>query len=159
MKKIALILLLFVFTAANAQKELPNLNLKSLENKPVNIKGDFSEKDKIYVYVFWATWCAPCIQELDAINDVYADWKESLNMEIIAVSIDDARTGKRVKPLVNGRSWDYTVILDTNQDLKRSLSIANPPYTVVVKNGTIVFEQAGHAPGSESDFFEKLKSL
>lgn len=159
MKKIALLLLLFVFTAATAQKELPNLNLKSLENKPVNIKGDFSEKDKIYVYVFWATWCAPCIQELDAINDVYADWKESLNMEIIAVSIDDARTGKRVKPLVNGRSWEYTVILDTNQDLKRSLSIANPPYTIVVKNGKIVFEQAGHAPGSENEFYEKLKSL
>ena len=159
MKKTALLLLLFVFTAATAQKELPNLNLKSLENKQVNIKDDFSEKDKIYVYVFWATWCAPCIQELDAINDVYTDWKESLNMEIIAVSIDDARTGKRVKPLVNGRSWEYTVILDTNQDLKRSLSIANPPYTIVVKNGKIVFEQAGHAPGSENEFYEKLKSL
>ena len=158
MKKLAL-LLLFTITAATAQKELPNLNLKSLDNKSVNIKSDFSEKDKVYVYVFWATWCAPCIQELDAINDVYDDWKENLNVEIIAVSIDDSRTGKRVKPLVNGRGWEYTVLLDTNQDLKRSLSIANPPYTVVVKNGEIMFEQAGHAPGSENEFFEKLKSL
>lgn len=158
MKKIAL-LLLFVCTAASAQKELPNLTLKSLDNKNVNIKTDFSEQDKIYVYVFWATWCAPCIQELDAINDVYSDWQEELNMEIIAVSIDDARTGKRVKPMVNGRSWDYNVILDTNQELKRSLSIANPPYTIVVKNGKILSEQAGHAPGSEHAFFDKLKSL
>lgn len=158
MKKIAL-LLLFVTTATMAQKELPNLNLKSLDNKSVNIKSDFNEKDKVYVYVFWATWCAPCIQELDAINDVYDSWKEDLNMEVIAVSIDDARTGKRVKPLVNGRSWEYNVLLDTNQDLKRSLSIANPPYTIVVKNQAILFEQAGHAPGSENDFFKILKSL
>lgn len=158
MKKIAL-LLLFVCTAATAQKELPNVNLKSLDNKFVNIKSDFSEKDKVYVYVFWATWCAPCLQELDAMNDVYADWKENLNLEIIAISIDDARTGKRVKPLVNGRAWDYTILLDSNQDLKRSLSIANPPYTVVVKNGAIMFEQAGNTPGSEHAFFEKLKSL
>lgn len=158
MKKIAL-LLLFVCAAATAQKELPNITLKSLDNKSVNVKSDFTEKDKVYVYIFWATWCAPCIQELDAINDVYADWKEELNMEIIAVSIDDARTGKRVKPMVNGRSWDYNVLLDTNQDLKRSLSIANPPYTMVVKNGEILSEQAGHAPGSEHEFFEKLKSL
>ena len=150
MRKIAL-LLLFVCTAATAQKELPNVNLKSLDNKSINIKSDFSEKDKVYVYVFWATWCAPCLQELDAMNDYYTDWKEELNMEIIAVSIDDARTGKRVKPLVNGRAWDYTVLLDANQDLKRSLSIANPPYTVVVKNGQIVFEQAGAAPGSEAE--------
>lgn len=158
MRKLAF-LVLFVSAVATAQKELPNLNLKSLDNKSVNIKSDFAEKDKVYVYVFWATWCAPCIQELDAINDVYADWKEELNVEIIAVSVDDARTGKRVKPMVNGRSWEYTVLLDTNQDLKRSLSIANPPYTIVVKNGSIVFEQAGHAPGSETDFFQKLKTL
>lgn len=158
MKKLAL-LLVFVCTVTFAQKELPNLSLKDLENKSINIKSDFSEKDKVYVYVFWATWCAPCIQELDAINDVYSDWKENLNMELIAVSIDDTRTGKRVKPMVNGRSWDYTILLDTNQDLKRSLSIANPPYTIVVKNGEILFEQAGHAPGSENEFFEKLKSL
>lgn len=152
-------LFLFVCAVANAQKELPNLNLKSLENNTVNIKSDFSEKDKVYVYVFWATWCAPCIQELDVMNDVYSDWKEELNMEIIAISIDDARTGKRVKPMVNGRSWDYTVLLDTNQDLKRTLSIANPPYTIVVKNGAILYEQAGHAPGSEKEFFVRLKSL
>lgn len=158
MRKLAF-LVLFVSAVATAQKELPNLNLKSLDNKSVNIKSDFAEKDKVYVYVFWATWCAPCIQELDAINDVYADWKDELSVEIIAVSVDDARTGKRVKPMVNGRSWEYTVLLDTNQDLKRSLSIANPPYTIVVKNGSIVFEQAGHAPGSETDFFQKLKSL
>jgi thiol-disulfide isomerase/thioredoxin len=157
MKKLVL-LFLFAITTASAQKELPNVSLKSLDNKSFNIKSDFTEKDKVYVYIFWATWCAPCIQELDAINDVYADWKNELNMEIIAVSIDDARTGKRVKPMVNGRSWEYTILLDTNQDLKRSLSIANPPYTIVVKNGKIVSEQAGHAPGSENEFFQKLKS-
>ncbi|MDD3003910.1 TlpA disulfide reductase family protein [Flavobacterium sp.] len=157
MKKLAL-LFLFAITTASAQKELPNINLKSLENKSINVKSDFTENDKIYVYIFWATWCAPCIQELDAINDVYTDWKNELNMEIIAVSIDDARTGKRVKPMVNGRSWEYTILLDTNQDLKRSLSIANPPYTIVVKNGKILSEQAGHAPGSENEFFQKLKS-
>lgn len=157
MKKLVL-LFLFAITTASAQKELPNLSLKSLDNKSFNIKSDFAEKDKVYVYIFWATWCAPCIQELDAINDVYDDWKNDLNMEIIAVSIDDARTGKRVKPMVNGRSWEYTILLDTNQDLKRSLSIANPPYTIVVKNGKIVSEQAGHAPGSENEFFQKLKS-
>ncbi|RZL34633.1 MAG: TlpA family protein disulfide reductase, partial [Pedobacter sp.] len=61
MKKLVL-LFLFAITTASAQKELPNVSLKSLDNKSFNIKSDFTEKDKVYVYIFWATWCAPCIQ-------------------------------------------------------------------------------------------------
>lgn len=141
-----------------AQSTLPNISLKTVDENNVST-SDYNEKDKIYVFTFWATWCAPCIQELDAINDVYTDWQEELNVEVIAVSIDDARTSKRVKPLVNGRAWDYTILLDTNQDFKRSLSIANPPYTVVVKNNEIVFVQSGHTPGGENELFKKLKSL
>jgi adenylate kinase len=75
------------------------------------------------------------------------------------VATDDSRTQKRVKPLVKGKDWNYKIILDTNQDLKRALSIANIPYTVVVKNGVIVHIQNGYVPGSEVELFEKLKSL
>jgi hypothetical protein len=51
------------------------------------------------------------------------------------------------------------VLLDTNQDFKRSLSIANIPYIVVVKNNKIVHIQNGYVPGSEADLFEILKAL
>ena len=73
---------------------LPDLNLTTLDGKIVSLKSDFSEPDKLYVYSFWATWCAPCIQELDEMNDIQVEWKKSLNMEIIAVSTDDSRTQK-----------------------------------------------------------------
>ena len=141
-----------------AQQEFPTVDLKSLESETVSTSS-FNENDKLYVFSFWATWCAPCIQELEAISEVYEDWKTQINVEIIAVSTDDSRTQKRVKPLINGKGWAYTVLLDTNQDLKRRLSIANIPYLVVVKNGKIVFIQNGHTPGAEEELLEKLKSL
>jgi peroxiredoxin len=159
MKKTLLILLTFINLVVYSQHQLPNVKLKNLKGELVNTNTDFQKKDILYVYSFWATWCAPCVQELDAISDVYGDWKQKLNVEIIAVSVDDSRTEKRVKPMINGKGWEYTVLLDTNQEFKRSLSIANVPYTVVVKNNEIVFVQNGHSPGGESEFFEKLKSL
>ena len=158
MKKIQL-LFFFVSFSLFAQKQLPNLNLTSLDGKTVSVKNDFSEKDKLYVFSFWATWCTPCIAELEEINDLQEDWKKTLNLEIVAVSTDDSRTQKRVKPLVNGKGWTYNVLLDTNQDFKRALSIVNIPYTIVVKNGKIVHIQNGYVPGSENELFEKLKSL
>lgn len=158
MKKLSF-LLLFVGFSLTAQTNLPDLNLSSIEGKSVSLKNDFSEKDKLYVFSFWATWCAPCINELDEMNDLQEEWKKTLNFEVIAVSTDDTRTQKRVKPLVNGKEWSYKILLDTNQDLKRALSIVNIPYTVVVKNGKIVHIQNGYVPGSEVELFEKMKSL
>ena len=80
-------------------------------------------------------------------------------MEVIAVSIDDTRTQKRIKPLLNGKKWTYNVLLDTNQDLKRALSIVNVPYTVVVKNEKIVYISNGYSQGAEEELYSKLKEL
>ena len=158
MKKIALLFLLFA-AAAHAQKEMPNVTIKSENNKAYNVKSDFAEKDRLYIFSFWATWCVPCINELDAINENYAEWSKELNMEVVAISIDDARTQKRVKPLLNGKKWPYTVLLDANQDLKRALSVANVPYTIVVKNKKVVYIHNGYSQGGEKELYNKLKQL
>lgn len=158
MKKI-LMLLSFFCLFAKAQTALPEVTLTNLEGKSVVLNNEFSEKDKLYLISFWATWCGPCINELDELNDVIDEWKKELNLEVIAIATDDARTQKRVKPLVNGKGWGYTILLDTNQDLKRALTIVNIPYTIVVKNKQIVHIQNGYVPGSEAELLAKLKQL
>ncbi len=157
MKKI--LFLLLISSIGYAQKQMPNLDLNAIDGKTLNVSTDFAEEDKLYVFSFWATWCAPCINELDAIHEKYAEWKENLNVEVIAVSIDDSRTQKRVKPLLNGKGWTYNVLLDSNQELKRALSIVNVPYTIVVKNKKIVYVSNGYAQGSEEELYTKLKEL
>lgn len=158
MKKYILLALFFV-NLAFSQKELPNISLKDINNESYSLKESFNEKDKLYVFSFWASWCAPCINELDELNDLQEEWKKTVNFEIIAVATDDSRTQKRVKPLVNGKGWEYKVLLDVNQDFKRALSIVNIPYTIVVKNGQIVHIQNGYVPGIEDELLAKLKSL
>lgn len=158
MKK--LIVFLFFFSIlSNAQTALPEVTLTNLEGKSIELKKEFAEKDKLYIFSFWATWCGPCINELDELNDVIEDWKKELNLQAVAISTDDARTQKRVKPLVNGKGWGYTILLDTYQDLKRALTIVNIPNTIVVKNGQIVHIQNGYVPGSENELLAKLKQL
>lgn len=160
MKKTILFYLLFLNALATySQKQMPNVNLVDNNNQTFNVKNDFNEKDKLYVFAFWATWCVPCLNELDAINEHYAAWKEELNIELVAVSIDDSRTQKRVKPLLNGKKWTYSILLDTNQDLKRALSIANVPYTLVVKNQKIVYIHNGYSQGAEIELYNILKEL
>ena len=151
--------LLLVGFNLNAQTNLPNIQLSNLEGKKVSSTADFSEKDQLYVFSFWATWCTPCISELDEINDLMSEWKKEVAFKLIAISIDDSRTQKRVKPLINGKGWEFDILLDTNQDFKRALGIVNVPYLIVVKNNKIVHIQNGYVPGNELDLLEKLKTL
>jgi peroxiredoxin len=157
MKKI--IFFFFISILGYSQNQMPNIELNAISGESVNLSTDFNEVDKLYVFSFWATWCAPCINELEAIHKKYATWKESLNIEIIAVSIDDSKTHKRVKPFLKGKGWTYNVLLDSNQELKRALSIVNVPYTIVVKNSKIVYVSNGYSQGSEEDLYNKLKEL
>ena len=151
--------LLLVGFNLNAQTNLPNIQLSNLEGKKVSSTADFSQKDQLYVFSFWATWCTPCISELDEINDLMSEWKKEVDFKLIAISIDDSRTQKRVKPLINGKGWGFDILLDTNQDFKRALGIVNVPYLIVVKNNKIVHIQNGYVPGNELDLLEKLKTL
>jgi peroxiredoxin len=157
MKKI--IFFFFISILGYSQNQMPNIELNAISGESLNLSTDFNEVDKLYVFSFWATWCAPCINELEAIHKKYATWKESLNVEIIAVSIDDSKTQKRVKPFLKGKGWTYNVLLDSNQELKRALSIVNVPYTIVVKNSKIVYVSNGYSQGSEEELFNKLKEL
>jgi peroxiredoxin len=157
MKKI--IVLLFLYFFGYSQKQMPNIELQSIAGKTYNLNSDFSDNDKLYIFSFWATWCAPCINELEAIHKKYPSWKEKLDCEIVAISIDDSKTLKRVKPFLNGKGWTYDVLLDSNQELKRALSIVNVPYTIVVKNNKIVYVSNGYSQGSEEELFNKLLTL
>jgi len=158
MKKIVLSLIFIVsFAIVNAQKSYPNITLKNLDGKDVNIIE--RSKEKMIVVSFWATWCGPCIQELEAINDSYEDLQDELNFELIAVSIDNSRSKSRVKPMVNGKDWDYEVLLDTNQEMKKALNFSAPPYLLIIKDGKILYTHSGYTPGSEDEVFEKFKAL
>jgi len=157
MKKI--IFFLFLSILGYSQNQMPNIELNAISGESINLSTDFNEVDKLYVFSFWATWCAPCINELEAMHKKYATWKETLNVEIIAVSIDDSKTQKRVKPFLNGKGWTYKVLLDANQELKRALSIVNVPYTIVVKNNKIVYITNGYSQGAEEELYIKLKEL
>jgi len=157
-KKISILfVILLASLIVKAQTSLPDIQLTNLDRQSVSIQE--ISKDKVLVFSFWATWCVPCINELDAIAEEYEDLQDEFNFELIAVSIDDARTKSRVKPMVNGKGWEYEILLDNNQKLKRALNIANVPYVIIVKNGKVVHTHSGYTPGAEQELYKKFKSF
>ncbi|MDE5422722.1 TlpA family protein disulfide reductase [Ancylomarina sp. DW003] len=156
MKNLLFVFILFFSLIASAQNKIPNTQLKTLDGNTTNLV-DISKENDLIVVSLWATWCVPCKNELDAISEVYSDWQDETNIILYAVSVDDSRTIKRVKPLVNGKGWEFEILFDPNNELKRALGAATVPVTLIIKNGEIVYRHTGYTPGAEDNLYEEIK--
>lgn len=147
------------FAQEKKAQQFPSVDIKTLDGKAFNTK-DITNEGKPIIVSLWATWCKPCLAELMAIDDLYEDWVEETGVKLYAISIDDAQTASRVAPFVNGKGWEFTVLLDQNWDLKRALNIVDIPFLCILNgDGEIVWQHTSYAPGSEYEVFEIVKKI
>jgi thiol-disulfide isomerase/thioredoxin len=88
----AALALVLLASPASAQPEPKN------ESKPVpaprvvrvddaGLRDVLTAKDRPRVVNFWATWCAPCIEEFPDLVKIAEDYKD--RVEVVTVSLDD----------------------------------------------------------------------
>lgn len=163
MKLILGLLLSVVFTLSSAnmmaQSPFPQADLKTLDGGTVNT-GDFFSEGKITVVSFWATWCSPCKRELDAIAEYYEEWQEDYDVQLLAVTIDNARSLAKVPGIIETKGWEYTVLTDANQDLMRALNFQTIPQTFLIdQDGNIAYTHNGYNSGDEYELEDEIIKL
>ncbi len=154
------LMLLLVFCCigiSSSQKSLYNLVIENIDGKETNINE--LSMNKVVIMNFWATWCEPCLKELNAFNKNLNLIEQELNSKLISVSIDDSRTVSRITPMVHGNSWNFEVFPDTNQNIKRSLNIIDIPHTLLIYQNKIVYESTGYLIGDEEILFDKIRAI
>lgn len=141
------------------RSEMPDVELKTMDGQTVHLK-DFIKPGEITYITFWATWCSPCKKELDNLIDLYPDWKEQYGVNIVAVSVDDARTMSKVKGTVDAKGWEYQILCDPNQNAYRVLNFQSVPQAFVIdKHGKIAATHTGYKDGDEVSIEEEIKEL
>jgi peroxiredoxin len=157
-KLIFLVLVLICFTNSFSQKQIPEISIKNLNGKSIELEEAIDGKP--IVVCFFATWCKPCLVELNAIAEVYDDWQDESDFNLLAISVDDSKSNAKLKSLVNGNDWPFKVYLDSNSELKRALNINAIPHSLIVNaKGEVVYEKTSYTVGAEYELYEKFKEL
>ncbi len=165
MNRISVIMLFLVISAAvHAQnvftyKKLPSVNIKDLKGQPFST-DNITNDGKPIIVSFWATWCKPCVRELTTIADVYDDWVKETGVKLVAVSIDDSRSVPLVAPMINGKGWEYQVLLDPNSDFKRAMNVVTVPQTFLLNGkGEVVWQHTTFAEGDELQLIDLVRKV
>lgn len=102
--KFLLLICLFFPLALSAQK----VNLLTVDQLEQRIKGG---QDTVYIINFWATWCAPCIEELPYFERFSTDRKQE-PVKVLLVSLDfRSKLESTVKPFVKKMNLQNEVYL------------------------------------------------
>ena len=104
-----------------------------------------SNRGKVVIVNFWATWCAPCLAEMPALEAYYKK-HQSEGLEILAISMDDPRAIAAVRAMA--MKFSFPVALKSEADFKGLGRIWRMPSTFVVDRDGIL-RKNGHAGEAE----------
>ncbi len=105
-----------------------DLVFESLDGAPRPMS---SFRGKVVLLNYWATWCAPCIEEMPSLDRLQAKLGGAA-FEVVAVSID--RQGRNVvEPFVERLGLKHlTILLDAKGSTSRALGLRGLPTTLVI---------------------------
>ncbi|UCH78666.1 MAG: TlpA family protein disulfide reductase [Candidatus Coatesbacteria bacterium] len=137
-----------------AAKTMPPFNLKNVDGQKMNF-AKYAEKYELMAFVFWATGCAPCKDELVEINKFADDYE---GFGVVAVSTDSARTSSLVKPYFKGQGFKFDTLLDVDGELVKALGVPGNPFSLLVTAaGDIIWEHSGYRKGDERKIKEEIE--
>jgi cytochrome c biogenesis protein CcmG, thiol:disulfide interchange protein DsbE len=141
--------------AVAAGKLAANFTLRDLKGSEISLA---SLRGKVVFLNVWATWCAPCREEMPSIESLYRDFKANGDFVVLAVSQDT--DGELVRPFVEQNHLQFTVLLDPRNEVGERYDVNGIPETFIIgRDGRIVAHHVGPYDWSNADIREALQEL
>lgn len=101
-----------------------------------------AHQGKVIVLNIWATWCAPCVEEMPDLVDIYKTYHDQ-GLTIIGISVD--KQGRSVVvPFVKKYDITYPISIDDGTIQKKYPPTMGIPTTYIIgKKGNLRYYAAG----------------
>lgn len=146
------------FKQSKVGSAAPNFILKDINDKTISL-ADF--KNKKYILIdFWASWCAPCLEELPYIKELYKKYRHQ-GFEIISITRDKESDSWKNAVIKNKiESWKHISLVENQSKIDTEYFVYGIPHKVLIdKNGVIIGKWKGSGENNKHDLQQLLKTI
>jgi peroxiredoxin len=135
-------------------QKAPDFTLRANTGK--NLK--LSElRGQVLMINFWATWCAPCRQEMPHLNRLHEQYRKA-GFVLLGVNVDDKAMA--AEAMVRELNIVFPVVFDTDKQVTRRYDVDAMPSTVLIdRDGKVRHIFRGYRTGTEHRYEAAIREL
>jgi len=107
---------------------VPDLTLETMDGESIDLRA---QTGRVLLVNFWATWCAPCREEIPDLKALHSDLQGE-GLTVIGIALD--RQGREVvAPFAKKLEINYPIVIDNEGDAEAAFGpIPGLPTTIIV---------------------------
>ena len=111
---------------------------------------------KLIIINFWATWCAPCKEEMPSLDSLYQD-NNFRNLQVFAVNMEQPNTEKTEKFFKDLKIKKLKIFFDRNLNFVKEFKLRGVPTSVLInKKGEEFARIIGEIDFQDKEFLSWL---
>ena len=157
-KHVLLSLMLIAVTSVSYAEDISgkatNFTLKSSNGKNLKLS---EYRGQVVMLNFWASWCAPCRQEMPLLEDLYKKYNK-LGFTLLGVNVEE--DSNKALTLLRSIKVSFPILLDNKNMVSKLYKVSAMPTTVIIdRDGNLRYLHQGYKPGYERDYEKQVRQL
>lgn len=140
-------------TSAKEGGQAPQFSITTDEGRRITAT---SFGGKILVLNFWATWCAPCVQEIPSLNEFQ---KEFANKGVVVVAVSVDKNPQKYRTFLDHVHVSFNTTRDPTADLSAKYGTFQYPESYIIENGRVVRKIPNATNWLSNDMKQYVQSL
>ncbi|HMK61862.1 MAG TPA: TlpA disulfide reductase family protein [Dissulfurispiraceae bacterium] len=136
-------------------QKAPDFSLPDLSGKSVALS---SYRGKVIIVLFWASWCPPCKNELQSLNNLYRVYR---NRGLIILAVASEQSSAAVSEFIERMPLEFDVLYDSNLIISKDVyKVFMMPTTFIIdRHGIISKKHFGEQDWTRAERVAEVESL
>lgn len=133
----------------------PNFELKTPTGETIHLSD---LRGQAVLVNLWATWCPPCREEMQSIENVYQEYKDKA-FTVLAVNMTYQDDPLAIMPFVNKQKLTFPILLDETGEMANAYQLRSLPSSYFIRPDGIINEVVIGGPMSEALLRTRIENI